>query len=181
MSRNLLSTSCWFCSEPVVLVGPPHAGTADDFGEHYAKAQYGGMIVADAECSVCKAKYLAWLDGTSAVNTYGHPWPKPVRDESGALTIQDLSFRSSFNDEPGSADYPEFEVAGWTPTLKPWPKCERCGKAKRDTYSGVWECTDHRCVSLAAGEVLCVVHDSYHKPEFQCWRCKHDAEKAVAK
>jgi hypothetical protein len=156
------------------MVESPRPGTEADFGRYVT--DYAGMIVAHAECSVCRSKYLAWLDGTTAANTHGHPWPKPVRDDAGVLTIQDLSFRQSFNDEPGPDDYPEF-VVEWVAKLTPWPKCDRCGKAQRTTYTGSQECTDHRCCSRAAGEALCTVHDAYHHPDRPCWQCAFDAKK----
>jgi hypothetical protein len=61
------------------------------------------MSVANAECPVCKAKYLAWVypptKGRHAGRSYYH---------NGAF--YDLSFRSTFNDEPGESDLPVFEA-----------------------------------------------------------------------
>ena len=60
MSRNLARTDCLFCSGDVKIVGAQRPVTRDDCGVYYN--EYAGMIVADAECVDCKAKYLAWVN-----------------------------------------------------------------------------------------------------------------------
>ena len=77
MSRNLLRTTCARCDGKVRIVG------------HIRVEQYRteGYYVADAECEDCCAQYAAWL---------GEP----------GQAFHDLSYRSTFNDEPGPTDLP---------------------------------------------------------------------------
>jgi hypothetical protein len=59
------------------------------------------MLVANAVCPSCQAQYLAWC---RAPNTWSGSWGK---DHEGQFF--DLSYRSSFNDEPGSiSDLPKY-------------------------------------------------------------------------
>ena len=95
MSRNLGRTNCYYCSSDVVLTGPPHRVTAADCGRYLD--EYGGMIVAQAECPACLAQYLAWIRDI----------PYRCNNEE---PINDLSLRSSFNDEPNDRDLPRYEV-----------------------------------------------------------------------
>jgi hypothetical protein len=90
MSRNLASTSCDFCTEEVRLVEEPRPLAPADAGVYYTA--FAGLTVANAECATCKAKYLAW-----------------IRVEVDRPFF-DLSFRSTFNDEPGEADKPDPEL-----------------------------------------------------------------------
>lgn len=105
MSRNLSSTTCYFCNHAVTLDEPPRPITEGDAGHYFE--EYRGMIVANATCPACEARYLAWLDGTHRARS---GWPRPETDDAGNLTIRDLSFRSSFNDEPGAEDFPKYAV-----------------------------------------------------------------------
>lgn len=94
MSRNLSTTCCYHCGADVVLVGPerPLEG----------HGTYEGMIVADAECPVCLASYLAWV---------GPPPNDPHDDRRGGEQgFYDLSYRHSFNDEPDERDLPRFAI-----------------------------------------------------------------------
>lgn len=98
MSRNLGTLTCR-CSASPVLIEPPRAITKEDAHGYFE--EYKGMIVAKALCMVCGAKYLAWIsnvpgsgDGTTGVSTPG-------------VRHCDLSYRSTFNDEPGLDDVPE--------------------------------------------------------------------------
>jgi len=104
MSRNLCRTDCYYCECSVQIVGPVRTDTVADFGP-YAD-EYRDMKIADAECPACEAKYLAWVE------------PPTVGIHAGRATtwrehgdpFYDLSFRSSFNDEPGDADLPVYAV-----------------------------------------------------------------------
>jgi hypothetical protein len=94
MSRNLgYGDHCGQCSAAVKVVGETKS-----FGEVRPNSpylpEYHAMMVADAECPDCGAKYLAWM-------TYGQ--------YGGSDVPIDLSYRSTFNDEPGEADMPDPE------------------------------------------------------------------------
>lgn len=98
MSRNLCQRSCYFCSadeDQIVFVEEPRLITETDAGPYYRGRE--DQIVANAECSGCGAKYLAWVDWPSGPE-YFH---KRERDR-----FSDLSFRSTFNDEWGPEDLP---------------------------------------------------------------------------
>ena len=101
MSRNIGQRDCYFCPSKVVLVEAPRPVTQEDTGAY--QSQYEGMIVANAECPACLAKYLAWVTGPAGSN-----WNSLPRDED--QTHVDLSFRSTFNDEPGEEDLPRYKV-----------------------------------------------------------------------
>lgn len=111
MSRNLGTTDCCSCPrwEPppttVRLVGPVHPITRAEAGSYFD--EYEGMLVADAECSECGAKYLAWVDERPRRRPHGFD-----REPCGAFC--DLSYRSSFNDEPGEDDVPRDR--SWPPS-----------------------------------------------------------------
>lgn len=84
VSRNLCKTNCDWCGcDEVDLTGPEHPITPNEAGRYFS--QFERLIVADAECVVCGAKYLAWVD-------------------SEPRGFFDLSYRSSFSDEPEEAD-----------------------------------------------------------------------------
>lgn len=97
MSRNLLSTICYFCNGPVVLEQTPHIVSPDECGPYFE--EYQGMRVANARCKDCCALYLAWVTPP--------PGHGPIQYEG---THYDLSFRSTFDDEPGLADLPKFVI-----------------------------------------------------------------------
>lgn len=101
MSRNLGQRNCAFCPSPVVLKEAERAVTEKDVNGYYT--EYEGMLVADAECPACLAKYLAWVTGPKGSNWNGFP------KEEGQTHV-DLSFRSTFNDEPGEEDLPRYKV-----------------------------------------------------------------------
>ena len=98
MSRNLCSTSCYYCHGVVKLVAEKAPITTEERGPYN---EYDGMNVAPAECVDCLAKYLAWVD-----------WPsRPSRsDYNQGGEFFALSFRSSFNDEPGPDDLPLYDI-----------------------------------------------------------------------
>lgn len=98
MSRNLLRTEC---HGPVDLEESPRPITASEAGQYFE--EYEGMLVANATCPHCRAKYLAWVDERPRLRNSLRRAP-----ESGGIV--DLSYRSTFDDEPGYDDLPEFEV-----------------------------------------------------------------------
>ena len=123
MSRNLGQVRCNECPgnhEHIVLDEEPRPVTEADIGGHFwASGDYAGLIVAHAHCVLCHALYLAWVD-----------WPPTSEPRSGekrggslapsgthwklashpGQRFTDLSYRHSFNDEPGLLDAPVFEV-----------------------------------------------------------------------
>ena len=106
MSRNLNSTICDFCGHAVELNEEPRKITVNDTGVHMFE-EFEGMMVADAECPMCLAKYLAWVDEAPRVrNKHRHAYRSP--DSYGGIV--DLSFRQSFNDEPAEQDLPVYDV-----------------------------------------------------------------------
>jgi hypothetical protein len=113
MSRNLCRTDCYRCGEDVLLDEKPRPITRSEAFCYFD--EYERMLVANATCPVCGARYLAWCDDTSrlrgprvpdrwAGTSLGAHLAAPRYDP--ALTHFDLSFRSSFNDEPGDGDLP---------------------------------------------------------------------------
>jgi hypothetical protein len=99
MSRNLCTTVCEHCGDTPQLVEIPHLITEKEAGVYFP--EYEGTIVAKAICPSCEAQYLAWVDESHRVH---YPANKcyPV--------IEDLSYYSTFNDEPGETDLPKYEV-----------------------------------------------------------------------
>ena len=104
MSRNLGRRDFYFCGGPVEHEEPPRPITRAEVGGYFS--EYEGMLVANAHCAWCVAKYLAWVHGRSDW-TIGHLAPRNRREDD--LHV-DLSFRASFNDEPARDDLPEYEV-----------------------------------------------------------------------
>lgn len=129
MSRNIGGTECDACGYRVIITGPVRAATEDDVGRYRS---WLGMMIADAECALCGAKYIAWCDDRTArlfTHTYEFPdtlnslWGagRPVTEryalswdlddelarEDGSepdIHFFDLSYRSTFDDEPGAED-----------------------------------------------------------------------------
>ena len=134
MSRNLCKTCCHFCSEAVELDEEPRLVTEAETGRNYYPA-YRSMLVANATCTVCEAQYLAWID-----------YPAPHSRGPGDLPFVDLSFRSTFNDEPGAADAPRWLVERVVTFNKtPWPRCPKCEAPRRAAYTTrCFECGDGR-------------------------------------
>jgi prepilin-type processing-associated H-X9-DG protein len=124
MSRNLGRRHCAFCDGHVVTTEEPRLITKDDAGTYFP--EFAGMLVSNAACVDCEAPYLAWLDGThreSGVVGWGWDYPRHVWVD-GNLVPSDLSHRQSFNDEPGPADYPKYQIVR---VRQPWPTCAECG------------------------------------------------------
>lgn len=92
MSRNLGQTDCRLCTCPVKITGLPMV---------YELPNCDGesIVFAHAECVACKAQYSAWLHSHTDQGRTRHR-----TDPTG--TFYDLSFRSTFNDEPGRDDVP---------------------------------------------------------------------------
>lgn len=97
MSRNLGYTLCDRCGSDVRLEETPRYITPEEAGPYFRN--YHGMLVANAVCWDCGARYLAWM------NYHGLPAPEDGRPV-------DLSYRSTFNDEPGPDDLPVPEFMG---------------------------------------------------------------------
>jgi hypothetical protein len=90
MSRNLCRTDCRQCDGRVVMDGLLRQET-------YGEFSIWGVFGCDAVCEDCGTKYFAWV---AEKNRQGHA---PRLTEDG---FYDLSYRSSFNDEPGEGDIP---------------------------------------------------------------------------
>lgn len=96
MSRNLAKRECSRCESKVAICGPIYRLPRD----HFACPD---MLVADADCTVCQAHYTAWLGPThDRIGTREHDLEN-VR----CFGFYDLSYRASFNDEPGKGDLPD--------------------------------------------------------------------------
>lgn len=95
MSRNLCQIECDRCgAEEVFILEQPRYPTAKDCGRYLD--QFREFTFADAECGCCQARYLAWVDAPD-----DRRWGDPMAD------FFDLSYRSTFNDEPGPDDLPK--------------------------------------------------------------------------
>lgn len=96
MSRNLAMTCCDRCRAPSVrLDEAPRLITVAEAGPYYN--EYRSLKVANATCPRCQAQYLAWVSGLP----HYYCWVDP---DDGYF---DLSYRSTFNDEPGLDDLPK--------------------------------------------------------------------------
>lgn len=92
MARNLARTDCAQCGfSRVKLEQSPRPITHHEVGTYFE--EYEGMLVANAHCPVCGTKYLAWVE---ILRRGLQPNPE--------LGYADLSYRSTFNDEPGDKD-----------------------------------------------------------------------------
>ena len=118
MSSNICSIDCAACGYRVVAVGPVRVATAEEVSRYHV-----GMMIADAECALCGAKYTAWCDDRSArMRTHTEEFPDVVNSRWGAgepryrnfdaqeaerdgeTYFFDLSYRSTFRDEPSDYD-----------------------------------------------------------------------------
>lgn len=103
MSLNLCKTECDVCGSTVKITGVPYRVEKTDLYQ-------AGRLVADAICTVCGAKYVAWMSARPG-DVYGS------RDSDRRQLMDhgffDLSYRSTFNDEPGVEDLPvgKIEIA----------------------------------------------------------------------
>lgn len=106
MSRNIGKTYCPQCYGEPMLIGAAHLIHEHEANGYYA--EYKNLLVANAECDFCGARFLAWLKLNG------------VR-----YVITDLSYRSTFNDEPGWDDCPNKMTTYSTRAFE----SERCHKA----------------------------------------------------
>lgn len=83
--------------------GPDRLISKNDCGRYIHEFQ--GMIVADGECKVCHAKYLCWVDerNRNPIDNYRFK-RSPDNSLPPEKQFFDLSYRSSFNDEPCGED-----------------------------------------------------------------------------
>lgn len=130
MSRNLCETHCDFCKGDVTLDEAARPITEPEAGPYFP--EFRGMLVANATCRVCKAKYLAWVDERPT----GKSWTRHA--EADGRGFHDLSFRAAFNDEPAEEDLPEFKIE-MVPQRSPWPRCECGGKMYYWTCLKCWK------------------------------------------
>jgi hypothetical protein len=140
VSRNLCHTTCRHCGHELTLDEGPRLITVEDTGEHFI-GTYLGMVVANASCPLCCAKYLAWLDGT---NRTSHAYPSPIVID-GKYDVCDLSYRSTFNDEPGDDDMPAFE---------PVAEMRRLREENAALRAAVGELVEHLQESAEASKAL---------------------------
>ena len=111
MSRNLNGCAvCLYCGAVVVPQEEARPVTeeeatryADQTNGHYE--EFLGLWVANADCPDCEAKYLAWMSNWPPYE-FGHHSHVPRTPRF----ISDLSFRSTFNDEPGEEDLPKYSI-----------------------------------------------------------------------
>lgn len=99
MSRNLANTSCDRCgASSVRLDEAPRLITKIEAGYYFD--EYRGMKVANATCPRCQARYLAWVSDLPRSGGWVDP---------DAIYF-DLSYRSTFNDEPSVRDLPKPDI-----------------------------------------------------------------------
>lgn len=125
MSRNLARTDCYFCHSTDFRIESPTMSWKDYAkGKYFEKpygSDYGSMTVAIVTCSLCEAKYVGWCNDLRIDNWRRTPGGGATLIDttpSSAEDFNDLSFRSTFNDEPGDLDLPVFRVkngmrVGW--------------------------------------------------------------------
>ena len=94
MSRNLSNKTCVHCDHEVTLLSEVKRGLAEFRPGSCYCAEYADRYFAEAECPACLAQYLAWC----------------VVPAPGLTEVRDLSYRSTFNDEPGERDLPRYDV-----------------------------------------------------------------------
>jgi hypothetical protein len=119
MSVNLCDNKCHICGMPAIKV------TGERYQGQQKRKGYDNHWFADAECQVCGTKYTAWLSShhdnliagvcSARNNPYHADWFAKHDECFGCLSCDadffDLSYRSTFNDEPGDEDLPDFPVA----------------------------------------------------------------------
>lgn len=105
MSRNLLRDDCVHCGDMPRLLEPPRSITEADAGDYFE--EYEGMQVAHAACPSCCALYLAWVDNRTRKRRMR--W-FDARWTAEGQTHFDLSYRSTFDNEPGPTDLPQYLV-----------------------------------------------------------------------
>jgi hypothetical protein len=150
-STKIDRIDCVFCEGEVVRTEKGRPITLEECGSAQLFNKIRTLIVADAMCLACRAKYIAWIDARAVVDGQAIPYSRT------GDSFMALSFRSTFSDEPGPDDMPEFSVI-WRPELTPWPRCERCGKPRAsaeelepDEVMDA-ECSDEQCDERKAEE-----------------------------
>ncbi len=103
MSRNSNCTVCLYCGAVVVPQEEARLITEEEANGYYE--QFRDLWVANADCPDCEAKYLAWMSNWPRYE-FGHHSHIPRTPRF----ISDLSFRSTFNDEPGEEDLPKYSI-----------------------------------------------------------------------
>lgn len=118
MSPNLGQRDCRRCGGDVIR--DPNTYRVTAFVSHI------GMQVAHAECSNCGARYTAWVGPTNEPEVGGGPAYGAREAEQQLIQefgFYDLSYRSTFSDEPGPEDLPQ-------------DRCPNCGKVACWQYGG---------------------------------------------
>ncbi len=112
MSRNLATSDCPQCKCAVVLEEAPRPITTGECGGYTAQF-YGCLTVANAHCPSCLSQFLAWLrqvpPGPSTLGTRAPQLSARQREalvQGNGREPFDLSYRSTFTDEPGALDEP---------------------------------------------------------------------------
>ncbi len=107
MSKNIGSKDCRNCGlvDTVVIIGAQMAWEQYYAWEGEAAKHFRGMQIAQAECQYCQTRYMAWV-WPSANMVWERPTFKPEwsMDDPPEKRFYDLSYRSTFNDEPGPSD-----------------------------------------------------------------------------
>lgn len=144
MSRNLGRTDCDQCGCDVVKASPNRACAEADSG---AYREFWGMTISDAECSACGAKYTAWVDmrGSEQFTRYYGHYQYDVREgryDPGRFF--DLSYRSTFNDEPGHEDMPTRSGCRWRHVSRPLAAaffyvCKAMGPPRYIAWRNGWD------------------------------------------
>lgn len=107
MANVLCDTRCGQCGfDTVELVEQPHllteTETETDIGN--SRFEVGRVVVAGAECRLCEARYLAWVDQSRLPVEFRFPMP----DTSKGFFA--LSYRSTFDRKPGPDDVAKYKV-----------------------------------------------------------------------
>ncbi len=96
MSRNLCATECQQCGSRVKITGPSYK---------YNYCDSWSVLLADAECEICGTQYSAWTGPTS------DHMDRDINRDLVERGFYDLSYRSTFNDEPGDDDIPAKQIS----------------------------------------------------------------------
>lgn len=95
MSRNICRTECPRCGDTPTITGPALDIKDSEHGVSFRELH--GMKIAHADCSTCGALFWAWVTAPPYWTRGGDTDDRPFND---------LSYRSTFNDEPGPDDEP---------------------------------------------------------------------------
>lgn len=131
----------------MVLEEEPREIRREEAGAYFQ--EYAGMLVANAHCPACLALYLAWVDERPRRNRqHARYFRAPLSEYTPYV---DLSYRSSFNDEPGITDLAIFHAVPDDKTETAW---RRIGIHNRDandkSYFGASEKEPHRSRDIEA-------------------------------